>query len=181
MDFNEFDAMPISELFITKRIHNDSAQWKLFDAYKLNREYDIQITENGMIEQWNDGLHVVGADFSTARRQNLNGVNVTCGLVVIFGIYSILITFLDVLWMNLIYSFGFLLNLNVALKIAYPERFTYVEDPANNHVDVFTKASINLGYNLRENLNIRFGIFKILKKNEKNTSFLNLCESFFLL
>lgn len=41
------------------------------------------------------------------------------------------------------------------LKIAYPERFTYFDDPLNNHVDVFTKGSINLGRNLLENLNIR--------------------------
>lgn len=48
--------------------------------------------------------------------------------------------------------------INFVLKIAYPEKFTYVDDLANNHVDVFTKASINLGNNLRENLNIRFRI-----------------------
>lgn len=51
--------------------------------------------------------------------------------------------------------------INFVLKIAYPEKFTYVDDLANNHVDVFTKASINLGNNLRENLNIRFRIWNL--------------------
>lgn len=121
LEFNSFDAMPISDLFIAKK--TSETEWKLFDAYKLNHGYEIEISENGMIVEIADvdEFKVVGANFSTARRQNLNGVNVTCGLV-----------------------------------IAYPERFTSVDDPVNNHVDVFTKASINLGHHLLQTLNIRF-------------------------
>lgn len=84
MEFNDLDAMPISDLFIAKRTQNEILQWKLFDVYKLNYGYDIEITENGMIETVgdNDDLNVIGANFSSARRQNLKGVNITCGLVV---------------------------------------------------------------------------------------------------
>lgn len=121
MELNLFDAMPISELFIAKRMPNDEIiEWTLFDAYKLNYGYNIEISENGAILQFQNDLRVIAANFSTARRQNLKGVNVTCGLV-----------------------------------IAYPEKFTYVDDPVNNHVDVFTKASINLGNHLQQTLNIR--------------------------
>lgn len=126
--------MPISDLFIARRMQSDIIEWTLFDAFKLNYGYGIEISENGMIVKIanDDELKVVGANFSTARRQNLNGVNVTCGLV-----------------------------------IAYPERFTYVDDPTNNHVDVFTKGSINLGHHLLQTLNIRlfFFIFYIHKKD----------------
>lgn len=83
-EFEEFNAMPISEMFIVKRFQDNTTQWKLFDAYKLNHGYDIEISENGIIEAIEDTneLKVSGANFSSARRQNLQGVNVTCGLVV---------------------------------------------------------------------------------------------------
>lgn len=84
-EFNEFDAMPISDLFIAKRHKTyNTTQWKLFDAYKLNHGYQIEITENGIIEAVNniDGLKVSKANFSSTRRKNLKGVNITCGLVV---------------------------------------------------------------------------------------------------
>lgn len=76
--------MPISDFFIAKRYQNDTNEWKLFDAYKLNDGYDIEITENGIIESMiiTDGLKVSGANFAAARRQNLKGVNITCGLMV---------------------------------------------------------------------------------------------------
>lgn len=84
MEFNLFDAMPISELFVAKRMQNEITEWTLFDAYKLNYGYNIDIVENGMISQLGneDDLKVIGANFSTARRQNLNGAKVSCGLVV---------------------------------------------------------------------------------------------------
>lgn len=95
LDFNGFDAMPISDLFIAKRIQNSTVQWKLFDAYKFNRGYNVEITENGRIETMggeDDEWHVVGANFSTARRQNLKGINVTCGLVVKFKILELVMS-----------------------------------------------------------------------------------------
>ncbi|XP_055300052.1 glutamate receptor ionotropic, kainate 2-like [Sitodiplosis mosellana] len=119
--FNELNAMPISDLFIAQRYHNnDTIQWKLFDAYKLNYGYDIEITENGVIEAITNmnGLIVSAANFSYTRRQNLKGINITCGLV-----------------------------------MEYPERLTSFDNPSDTHVDVFTKGSINLGRNLRENMN----------------------------
>lgn len=138
--------MPISDLFIAKRSSNDQwLQWQLFDAYKLNYGYNIVVSSNGFITTKNDSLEVIDANFSSTRRQNLNGVNVTCGLMVN-----------DITWLS--FGFFYILLINFVLKIAYPEKFTYVDDLANNHVDVFTKASINLGNNLRENLNIRFRI-----------------------
>ena len=74
----------MSDLFIARRYQNDSMKWQLFDAYKLNDGYDIEITENGLIEAitHSDDLIVTGANFSSTRRQNLKGVNITCGLVV---------------------------------------------------------------------------------------------------
>lgn len=57
-------------------------------------------------------------------------------------------------------------------QIAYPEKFTYVDDPVTNHIDTFTKAYIKLSENLREDLNMRcenpirsFNIFIFLKTN----------------
>lgn len=76
--------MPISDLFIAKRYQNDTIEWKLFDAYKLNDGYDIEIIENGIMESMiiTDELKVSGANFDAKRRQNLKGVNITCGLMV---------------------------------------------------------------------------------------------------
>lgn len=92
MEFNDLNAMPISDLFIAKRSQTEQKQWKLFDAYKLNFGYNIEITENGMIEsmKYEDKLSVIGAKFSSVRRQNLKGVNVTCGLVVFYLDYFVL-------------------------------------------------------------------------------------------
>lgn len=44
----------------------------------------------------------------------------------------------------------------VGLKYAYPEKFTYFDDPKTNHIDVFTKGSFNLTQHLFEDINIRF-------------------------
>lgn len=75
--------MPISDIFIAKRVQSEIMQWQLFDVYKINHEYDIEIGKNGMILALNDDqLKVVGANFSSARRQNLKGTIVNCGLVV---------------------------------------------------------------------------------------------------
>lgn len=63
-------------MFIAKRIQNDSrVRWKLFDAYKINYGYDTEIGENGIIIGTNSSneLSVVGANFSSMRRQNLKG------------------------------------------------------------------------------------------------------------
>lgn len=40
-------------------------------------------------------------------------------------------------------------------QIAYPERYTYLEDPNVEHVDIFTKGTATVAANLRENLNMR--------------------------
>lgn len=90
--------MPISDLFIAKRSSNDQwLHWQLFDAYKLNYGYNIVVSSNGFITTKNDSLEVIDANFSSTRRQNLNGVNVTCGLMVnditwlSFGFFYILL------------------------------------------------------------------------------------------
>lgn len=74
----------MSDLFIARRYQTDSMKWQLYDAYKLNDEYDIEITANGVIEAIpnSDDLIVIGTNFSPTRRQNLKGVNINCGLVV---------------------------------------------------------------------------------------------------
>lgn len=78
--------MPVSDLVIAKRTQSNQLQWKLFDAFKFNLGYDIEINENGMIQAMENGsLTFSGTNFSPMRRQNLKGVNVNCGLVVKFG------------------------------------------------------------------------------------------------
>lgn len=155
MEFNDLNAMPISDLFIAKQSQMEKIQWKLFDAYKLNYGYDIEITENGMIGSMEncDKLRVIDAKFSSVRRQNLMGVNVTCGLVVFY---------LDDFFVK---ESSICIYFSLP-KVAYPEKFTYFDDPTNTHVDIFTKATINLGRNLRENLNIRFSNIFINDKNQ---------------
>lgn len=138
--------MPISDLFIAKRIQRDEIQYQLYDAFKLNNGYDIEVIENGMITALDscDELQVIKANFSAARRQNLKGVIVNCGLVV-----------------SSAGNHDFIVNLHIYLmtismsKIAYPEKFSNVNDPADSNADVFTKASMILGQNLLEMLNIR--------------------------
>ncbi|XP_031622981.1 uncharacterized protein LOC116340566 [Contarinia nasturtii] len=120
--FDQFNAMPISDVFIIKRHQNDKIQWKMFDAYKLNYGYDSEVMENGYVIEFgpaNEDLMIVEMNFSSARRQNLKGVNVTCGLV-----------------------------------ITKPEKFTSVDDFTTDHIDVFTKASVNVGKLLFDLLNI---------------------------
>lgn len=47
------------------------------------------------------------------------------------------------------------------LKIAYPEKFTYVDDPATNNIDTFTKAYVKIGENLREDINMSCQILQV--------------------
>lgn len=82
IEFNVFDALPRSDVFIAKRVKSEPMQWQLFDAYKLNYGYDIEISLNGMIVIVNDEPTVVEANFSPARRRNLKGIPINCGLVV---------------------------------------------------------------------------------------------------
>lgn len=79
------NALPISDVFIAKRVQGDFLQWKLFDAYKINYGYDIEIGGNGMIIETNstNELSVVGANFSSKRRQNLKGA-IVCKYVLYF-------------------------------------------------------------------------------------------------
>lgn len=57
-------------------------QWQLFDAYKIFRGYDIEISPNGMIMEENDKLKVIEANFAPIRRKNLRRITLNCGLVV---------------------------------------------------------------------------------------------------
>lgn len=43
-------------------------------------------------------------------------------------------------------------------QIAYPERYTYLEDSKVENVDIFTKGTATVAANMRENLNMRFVI-----------------------
>lgn len=81
--FGELDALPISDVFIAKRTQLESSDWFLYDAFKLNRGYDVEFTERGFItESEVDGKMEVKGNFSSSRRHNLKGVAVNCGLVV---------------------------------------------------------------------------------------------------
>ncbi|XP_031622982.1 glutamate receptor 1-like [Contarinia nasturtii] len=53
------------------------------------------------------------------------------------------------------------LSIPCGLVIAYPEKFTYVDDPVTNHIDIFTKAYIKLAQNLREDLNIDCQVIQV--------------------
>lgn len=84
LKFNAIDALPVSDLFIAKRMQseNDTLRWKLFDAYKVNYGYGIECKANGMIIAASsaDEMHVIGANFSSARRQNLKGA-IVCSMI----------------------------------------------------------------------------------------------------
>lgn len=56
-------------------MEEDFIHWKLFDAYKINYGYEVEIGENGMIIEMNstNEINVLGANFSSVRRQNLKG------------------------------------------------------------------------------------------------------------
>lgn len=144
-----FDAMPISDLVIAKRVEADR-NWKLFDAYKLNLGYDIEINENGIIAAMeNDELQVIGADYSSSRRKNLKAVRVNCGLVVkLIGINLRI----NHCFVPVDVYFGIF---SIAFQFTFPGKFTTIDDISNMHIDVFTKGSINLGNIVRECLNIR--------------------------
>lgn len=120
-------------------------QWLLYDAYKVDYNRDIVISRNGLIEATANGTVIVNdSNFFAKRRKNLNGISLPCGLVV----KNFILFFL-------FYIFNIFPYFNL-LKIAYPEKFTYVDDPMTNHIDTFTKAYVKLGENLREDLNMRF-------------------------
>lgn len=87
--FNTFTALPNSDMFIAKRIQCDRMQWILFDAYKFNFDYDINIIERGFIQEKKtengtcDSINLnVNGDFSSIRRSNLHGIVLNCGFVV---------------------------------------------------------------------------------------------------
>lgn len=46
-------------------------------------------------------------------------------------------------------------------KIAFPERYTYLEDPSVENVDIFTKGTATVAANLRENLNMSCNIVQV--------------------
>lgn len=81
--------MPISDVFIAKRIQCQTIQWVLFDAYKFNFDHDINIIERGLIQEKKtdnetcDSINLnVNGDFSSRRRCDLKGIVINCGLVV---------------------------------------------------------------------------------------------------
>lgn len=99
--FNTFTALPNSDMFIAKRIQCDRMQWILFDAYKFNFDYDINIMERGSIQEKNTENEIcdsndlnVNGDFSSIRRSNLHGIVLNCGFVV--SIYSSLFPVLHI-------------------------------------------------------------------------------------
>lgn len=60
-------------------------QWLLFDAYRVDNDYDIEITQNGKIElSMNNTLLLSDINLLAMRRKNLKGLSIPCGLVVIF-------------------------------------------------------------------------------------------------
>lgn len=80
---NELNALPLSDLFISKRTNQIPMQWTLYDAYKVDYDYNIIISQNGLIESSANGTMVVsGSNFFAKRRKNLNGISLPCGLVV---------------------------------------------------------------------------------------------------
>lgn len=82
--FNNFNALPLSDLFIAKRTQQHPMKWMLYDAYKVDREYDLKFLQNGMIQTNKNGtISMYGTNFLAYRRKNLQGLSLPCGLVVI--------------------------------------------------------------------------------------------------
>lgn len=90
--FSALNAFPLSDLFIAKQTQLDPIQWAIFDAYKVDYGYEMEVSQNGIIEaSENNALTFNGANFFAKRRKNLKGIHIPCGLVVIiiFFLFSI--------------------------------------------------------------------------------------------
>lgn len=73
----------MSDLFIAKRIQQIPMKWLLFDAYKVDYNFDMEIFANGMIETASNGVITInGTNFFAERRMNLRAISLPCGLVV---------------------------------------------------------------------------------------------------
>lgn len=85
MKFNHLHAFPLSDLFIAKRVQQIPMKWLLFDAYKVDYDFDMEVYENGIIDTTANGsLEVKGISYLAKRRTNLRGISIPCGLVVMF-------------------------------------------------------------------------------------------------
>lgn len=72
-------------MFIAKQTQANPTEWLLFDVYRVDNDYDIEITQNGKIEASNnDTLLLNDINLFAIRRKNLKGLSIPCGLVVIF-------------------------------------------------------------------------------------------------
>lgn len=141
----------------------DPMQWLLFDVYKIDYGYEIEIFQNGIINaRENNALTLNETNFLATRRKNLKGIHIPCGLVVIINFYHCFKNrSLSIQWKLVIFCYFSIIFLGFRSKIAYPEKFTYVDDPMTSTIDTFTKAYVKLGENLREDLNMTCDIMQV--------------------
>lgn len=57
--------------------------------------------------------------------------------------------------MGVLYSLVPIKLFIICLQLAYPEWYTYLEDPRYENVDMFSKGTTSVVANMRENLNMR--------------------------
>lgn len=102
MRYNHLHAFPLSDLFIAKRVQQIPMKWLLFDAYKVDYDFDMEVYENGIIDTTANGsLEVKGISYLAKRRKNLRGISIPCGLVVMFTFNNYFIqSFLQVMKRN---------------------------------------------------------------------------------
>lgn len=155
--FNTFDALAVSDVFIAKRVQLHPSEWVVLDAFKVNFGQAIKFAvQTAIVKDANDARRIgnslqVQGDFAIIRRRKLDGIHFACGLIVsIFTIDVHIIRTAFRMQRSSSYTFEM-----VGLKYAYPEKFTYFDDPKTNHIDVFTKGSFNLTQHLFEDINMR--------------------------
>ncbi|XP_031620817.1 glutamate receptor ionotropic, delta-2-like isoform X2 [Contarinia nasturtii] len=135
--------LPISEAMFAKRFRNISdpaIDWILFDIYKIAPHFPLEVSIYGHVFNKNTIINV-NADNKMTKTQ----------------------------WIQVTDKFTSKSNrddlmglqLKCGLVIAYPERYTYLEDPKVENVDIFTKGTASVAANMRENLNMSCDIIQM--------------------
>lgn len=159
--------LPISEAMIAKRFKANSKliiNWILFDVYKIAANFPLEVsvygfiyTEKGAItnnkstQNAIERIQITDRFQSKSVRDDLQGLKLKCGLVVcILSLKKnelILVAESISLWFD--------------LKLTFPKRFTYLEDPTVEAIDIFSKGTNTVTANMRENLNMTCDILQV--------------------
>lgn len=150
------DVFPLSEIVYVKRSGTNETGWIVIDLYRIGPGYSLQLKPLGNLdgnkniqpENASDARMLFSSNTAivptSVRRHNLMGLVINCGLVVC--IPSTLISHLLCV---------IPCACTCAPQISFPERFTTLDDPHVDHVDIWAKATLPIGNDLRRDLNMR--------------------------